>query len=69
MVAYMNGHTDRYKTYVCHAGCYDWVSMMATDGYLFFAKELGAFHWDNPATRDEAVAAPLRQAASRRRRW
>jgi len=20
---------------------------MATDGYLFFAKELGAFHWDN----------------------
>jgi dipeptidyl aminopeptidase/acylaminoacyl peptidase len=49
MVAYMNGHTDRYKTFVCHAGCYDWVSMMATDGYLFFAKELGAFHWDNPA--------------------
>jgi dipeptidyl aminopeptidase/acylaminoacyl peptidase len=49
MVAYMNGHTDRYKTYVCHAGCYDWVSMMATDGYLFFAKELGAFHWDNAA--------------------
>ncbi len=49
MVAYMNGHTDRYRTYVCHAGCYDWVSMMATDGYHFFADELGAFHWDNPA--------------------
>jgi dipeptidyl aminopeptidase/acylaminoacyl peptidase len=49
MVAYMNGHTDRYRTFVCHAGCYDWVSMMATDGYQFFAKELGAFHWDNPA--------------------
>jgi dipeptidyl aminopeptidase/acylaminoacyl peptidase len=48
MVAYMNGHTDRYRTYVCHAGCYDWVSMMATDGYHFFADELGAFHWDNP---------------------
>jgi len=47
MVAYMNGHTDRYKTYVCHAGCYDWVSMMATDGYQFFADELGAFHWDD----------------------
>jgi dipeptidyl aminopeptidase/acylaminoacyl peptidase len=47
MVAYMNGHTDRYRTYVCHAGCYDWVSMMATDGYRFFASELGAFHWDN----------------------
>jgi dipeptidyl aminopeptidase/acylaminoacyl peptidase len=47
MVAYMNGHTDRYKAYVCHAGCYDWVSMMATDGYRFFAKELGAFHWED----------------------
>ena len=49
MVAYMNGHTDRYRAFVCHAGCYDWVSMMATDGYNFFADELGAFHWDNPA--------------------
>jgi dipeptidyl aminopeptidase/acylaminoacyl peptidase len=45
MVAYMNGHTDRYRAYVCHAGCYDWISMMATDGYKFFAKELGAYHW------------------------
>ena len=49
MVAYMNGHTRRYKAYVCHAGCYDWVSMMATDGYRFFAHELGAFHWNNEA--------------------
>ncbi len=48
MAAYMNGHTDRYRAYVCHAGCYDWVSMMATDGYQFFGDELGAFHWDNP---------------------
>jgi dipeptidyl aminopeptidase/acylaminoacyl peptidase len=47
MVAYMNGHTDRYRSYVCHAGCYDWVSMMATDGYRFFASELGAFHWND----------------------
>jgi dipeptidyl aminopeptidase/acylaminoacyl peptidase len=49
MVAFMNGHTDRYKAFVCHAGCFDWVSMMATDGYKFFAKELGAYHWNNPA--------------------
>jgi dipeptidyl aminopeptidase/acylaminoacyl peptidase len=49
MVAYMNGHTRRYRAYVCHAGCYDWVSMMATDGYRFFARELGAFHWDDEA--------------------
>ena len=49
MVAYMNGHSDRYRAFVCHAGCYDWVSMMATDGYRFFAAELGAFHWDDEA--------------------
>jgi len=47
MVAYMNGHTNRYRAYVCHAGCYDWVSMMATDGYRYFAKELGAYHWED----------------------
>ena len=55
MVAFMNGHTNRYKAYVCHAGCFDWVSMMATDGYQFFAKELGAFFW-------EAEASVLRQS-------
>jgi len=49
MVAYMNGHADRYRAFVCHAGCYDWVSMMATDGYRFFASELGAFPWDDEA--------------------
>jgi len=49
MVAYMNGHTDRYATYVCHAGCYDWVSMMATDGYEWFRRELGAWHWEDEA--------------------
>ena len=62
MVAYMNGHTDRYRSFVCHAGCYDWVSMMATDGYHFFADELGAFHWDNPA-RVAPVTASLYQRA------
>ena len=45
----MNGRTDRYRAYVCHAGCYDWVSMMACDDYLGLASELGAFHWDSPA--------------------
>jgi dipeptidyl aminopeptidase/acylaminoacyl peptidase len=51
MVAYMNGNIkgDRYKAYVCHAGCYDWVSMMASDGYHYFARELGAYHWDDEA--------------------
>lgn len=49
LVAWMNGHTRRYRAYVCHAGCYDWVSMMATDGYRFFARELGAFPWVDEA--------------------
>jgi len=49
MVAYMNGHTDRYRAYVCHAGCYDWVSMMASDGYRFLEAELGASHWEDAA--------------------
>jgi len=48
MVAWMNGHTDRYKAYVCHAGCFDWVGMFADDAWYWHPKELGAFYWDNP---------------------
>ena len=49
MVAYMNGNLPktRYAAYVCHAGCYDWVSMMGSDGYFWFGHELGAFHWED----------------------
>ncbi|MBI3148437.1 MAG: S9 family peptidase [Betaproteobacteria bacterium] len=47
MVAWLNGHSSRYRAYVCHAGCWDWVSMMATDVYSYFNHELGAFHWDD----------------------
>ena len=51
MVAYMNGNVaaKRYQAYVCHAGCYDWVSMMGSDGYFWFGHELGAFHWEDEA--------------------
>lgn len=51
MVAYMNGKlpAKRYQAYVCHAGCYDWVSMMGSDGYFWFGHELGAFHWEDEA--------------------
>jgi dipeptidyl aminopeptidase/acylaminoacyl peptidase len=51
MVAYMNGNVagDRYKAYVCHAGCFDWVSMMGSDGYFWFGHELGAFAWEDEA--------------------
>jgi dipeptidyl aminopeptidase/acylaminoacyl peptidase len=49
MVAWMNGHVDRYKAYVCHAGCFDWVSMFADDAWYWHPKELGAFYWDDMA--------------------
>jgi dipeptidyl aminopeptidase/acylaminoacyl peptidase len=48
MVAWMNGHTDRYQAYICHAGCFDWVGMFSDDAYYWHPKELGAFYWDNP---------------------
>ncbi len=51
MVAWMNGHVKpgRYKAYVCHAGCFDWVGMFADDAYPWHAKELGAWYWDDMA--------------------
>ena len=49
MVAWMNGHTDRYKAYVCHAGCFDWVAMFSDDAWYWFPKELGAAYWDDMA--------------------
>ena len=66
MVAWMNGHVDRYKAFVCHAGCFDWVSMFADDAWYWHPKELGAFYWDdmakvesqNPRARVERMKTP-----------
>ena len=66
MVAWMNGHTDRYKAYVCHAGCFDWVSMFSDDAWYWHPKELGAFYWDdmkrvqsqNPLARVKRMKTP-----------
>ena len=51
MVAWMNGRVlpGRYQAYVCHAGCFDWVSMFAEDAYTWFPRELGASYWDDMA--------------------
>jgi dipeptidyl aminopeptidase/acylaminoacyl peptidase len=55
MVAWMNGRNganrggDRYKAYVCHAGCFDWVSLLAEDVSYYFPHELKATYWDDPA--------------------
>ena len=51
MVAWMNGHVKpgRYNAYVCHAGCFDWTAMFSDDAYMWHAKELGAWYWEDPA--------------------
>lgn len=49
MVAWMNTHVDRYRAFVCHAGCFDWVGMFAGDVYYAHGRELGAFYWEKPA--------------------
>jgi dipeptidyl aminopeptidase/acylaminoacyl peptidase len=53
MVAWMNGHTNRYKALVCHAGVYNWISQMASDIVVGRDRALGGFHWEKP----EKVAA------------
>ena len=66
MVAWMNGHVDRYKAYVCHAGCFDWIGMFADDAFYWHPKELGAFYWDdmekvesqNPRARVQRMKTP-----------
>ncbi len=49
MVAWMNGHTDRYRAYVCHAGVYNWLSQFGDDGYLWLNHELGVWPWEDLA--------------------
>ena len=63
MVAWMNGHlkADRYRAYVCHAGCYDWRAMFAGDAYSWFSKELGADYWKDGARID--AQSPIGHAA------
>ena len=48
MVAWMNGHTNRYKAYVCHAGVYDWVAQTASDYVRGRDRALGGFPWEAP---------------------
>jgi dipeptidyl aminopeptidase/acylaminoacyl peptidase len=54
MVAWMNGRNnkkkggDRYKAYVCHAGCFDWRAMWGGDAGLYFNHSLKTSYWDNP---------------------
>jgi dipeptidyl aminopeptidase/acylaminoacyl peptidase len=45
MMAWLNGHTDRFRALVCHAGVYNWHSMAASDYARNFARQLGALPW------------------------
>jgi dipeptidyl aminopeptidase/acylaminoacyl peptidase len=45
MMAWLNGHTDRFKTMVCHAGVYNWHSMLASDIVRGRERSLGAPPW------------------------
>jgi dipeptidyl aminopeptidase/acylaminoacyl peptidase len=47
MMAWLNGHTDRFRAMVCHAGVYNWHSMMASDVVRSRERSLGAPPWDN----------------------
>src|SRR6185295_18177988 len=45
MMAWMNGHTDKFKAHVCHAGVYNWASMTASDLVRGRERSLGAPPW------------------------
>ena len=54
MVGMLNGRAhlkpkqaDRYKAYVCHAGCFDWVGMFSDDAYYWHWRELGGYYWND----------------------
>jgi dipeptidyl aminopeptidase/acylaminoacyl peptidase len=53
MMAWLNGHTDRFRALVCHAGVYNWQSMMASDYARNFEYQLGAFPWGQPGAVDK----------------
>jgi len=52
MMAWLNGHTDRYKAHVCHALVYDWPAMMASDFPSTLNVALGAYPWEDPVLVD-----------------
>jgi dipeptidyl aminopeptidase/acylaminoacyl peptidase len=61
MMAWLNGHTDRFKAMVCHAGVYNWHSMMASDFVRGRERPLGAFPWGDQTKIDKQ--SPQRYAA------
>ncbi len=62
MMAWLNGHTDRFKAMVCHAGVYNWHSMMASDFVRSRERPLGAMPWGDQTLIDKQT--PQRFAAN-----
>ncbi len=62
MMAWLNGHTDRFKAMVCHAGVYNWHTQMASDMVRGRERALGAMPWGDIAKIDKQ--SPQRFAAN-----
>jgi len=62
MMAWLNGHTDIFKTMVCHAGVYNWHSMLASDVVKGRERSLGAPPWGDLTKVDQQ--SPQRFAAN-----
>jgi dipeptidyl aminopeptidase/acylaminoacyl peptidase len=62
MMAWLNGHTDRFKAMVCHAGVYNWHSMMASDIVKGRDRFLGSTAWGDLQKIDKQ--SPERFAAN-----
>jgi dipeptidyl aminopeptidase/acylaminoacyl peptidase len=56
MMAWLNGHTDRFKAMVCHAGVYNFHGQMASDVVRGRERALGAFPWNDMAKVDRQSA-------------
>lgn len=56
MMAWLNGHTDFFKTMVCHAGVYNWHSMVASDLVRGRERSLGAPPWGDLTRIDKQNA-------------
>jgi dipeptidyl aminopeptidase/acylaminoacyl peptidase len=53
MMAWLNGHTDRFKAMICHAGVYNWHSMMASDFVRGRERPLGALPFGDQTKIDK----------------
>ena len=58
MVAYMNGNSQRYKAYVCHAGVYDYpFQQTASDSVRSRDRALGGWFWETPGIEKQSARA------------